>query len=652
MRKALSLFLFLFVLSFSLFAQYNKRYMYYMGQNAILNKNYYQAIGLLTNLIETDTMSQEAYFLRAIAKYNLNDIVGAESDFSSAIRVNPVYVEAYQYRAITRSIMGNYNDALKDFQQAITIRPDFYDTYYSRGVTLLLNQQFKDAIKDFDTYLKQDSKSPDAYINRGTAYLMIQDTTSALDNFNAAVKASPRYSDAYVRRGSILILKEEYKKAVEDLDNAIKYDGNNLAAYFNRALAYAYSNQPLKSIDDFSTILAKDSTNALTYFNRALLRSQIGDYNKALEDYNKVVQYSPSNILVYYNRGGLNSKLGDLDNAFSDFSKAIDLYPDFANAYLNRSQIRLLLGDKKGAERDYNTAQAKIKEYNSRYRNNKEEDKFTQYADTSKVLNSLLSFDSKDFRDRDNVKDKNVDIKLLPLYRFSIVADSMQGDRMLENKDVLAFAKEVALPSLWITNRKADITSDSTYYRRDPKASRRAWITDFIAGVREYSLKQYTNSINNYNRAIADNGYNAFLYFNRSSAKCEMIEFISSMEGKEQSLIIGADKTKSLERSKRTFDFKEPLDDINYAISINPYVSYFYYNKGNLLCLSGEMPQAIDAYTKAIETDPSFAEAYYNRGLVQLYLKDSRKGYLDISRAGELGLKEAYLKLRELQDSK
>lgn len=143
MRKVLFLLAFLFIASYSLFAQYNKRYMYYMGQNAIVNKNYYAAIGLLSTLIETDTLSQEAYFLRAIAKYNLNDIVGAENDFSSAIRVNPVYVEAYQYRAITRSIMGNYNDALEDFRNAIAIRPDFYDTYYSRGVTLLLNQQFE-----------------------------------------------------------------------------------------------------------------------------------------------------------------------------------------------------------------------------------------------------------------------------------------------------------------------------------------------------------------------------------------------------------------------------------------------------------------------------------------------------------------------------
>ena len=35
-------------------------------------------------------------------------------------------------------------------------------------------------------------------------------------------------------------------------------------------------------------------------------------------------------------------------------------------------------------------------------------------------------------------------------------------------------------------------------------------------------------------------------------------------------------------------------------------------------------------------------DAYYNRGLVLIYLKDKEKGCIDLSRAGELGVSEAY----------
>ena len=54
------------------------------------------------------------------------------------------------------------------------------------------------------------------------------------------------------------------------------------------------------------------------------------------------------------------------------------------------------------------------------------------------------------------------------------------------------------------------------------------------------------------------------------------------------------------------------------------------------------MSEALEDYTRAIELNPQFGEAYYNRGLIQIYLKDTHKGCLDMSKAGELGIQQAY----------
>jgi hypothetical protein len=54
------------------------------------------------------------------------------------------------------------------------------------------------------------------------------------------------------------------------------------------------------------------------------------------------------------------------------------------------------------------------------------------------------------------------------------------------------------------------------------------------------------------------------------------------------------------------------------------------------------LPEAIDDYSAAIVRYPYFADAYYNRGLIQIYLHDTDKGCLDMSKAGELGIKSAY----------
>ena len=73
-----------------------------------------------------------------------------------------------------------------------------------------------------------------------------------------------------------------------------------------------------------------------------------------------------------------------------------------------------------------------------------------------------------------------------------------------------------------------------------------------------------------------------------------------------------------------------------------PDFPYSYYNLGNLYCLSNDLPEAIVQYTKAIEKYPYIGEAYYNRGLVLIYLRDKEKGCIDLSKAGEMGIGDAY----------
>ena len=40
--------------------------------------------------------------------------------------------------------------------------------------------------------------------------------------------------------------------------------------------------------------------------------------------------------------------------------------------------------------------------------------------------------------------------------------------------------------------------------------------------------------------------------------------------------------------------------------------------------------------------DIDFAEAYFNRGLTYIYIGENEKGLADLSKAGELGIYQAY----------
>ncbi len=655
MRKAVALTLFLLAALLSppkAAAQFNKAYFYYVGREFLIDSRYREAIETLNILLKVDPESYEGYRLRGIAKYNLDDLLGAESDFSMAIEKNPVYTPAYHARAMTRLRLGNYDDALKDFEEAIDLRPDLPYPYYSRGITYLLNQQFDLAIRDFDHFIRQQPRVADAYISRGTSYLHKKDTTAAYENYNAAIRTNRENPDGYNRRGALYMTQQRNPEALTDFNKAIECDSAYLLSYFNRAILYSRMNRPMLSLSDFDKVIELDSTSSLSYFNRALVRSQIGDYNRALDDYNKVALYSPGNVLVYFNRALLYSQLGDLPSAIKDYTKAIELYPDFANAYLGRSNLRYLMKDTKGSREDRNIAEKKISEYRSRL----QDSTFSIWADTSRQFNQLLSFDSKlgsgDFA---KIHYESNPINLLPLFKFTLLhkdtVATIDPKRYYVER-VEDFRTQIGNPLLTLSTRPSDVAPDSLIAADRRIAGRlnaapRDWKALFERGLTQSLIRQYTNAVNNYEKAIALDPSNPMLYINLSTTRSEMIDFVSSIDNGMQRISVDNDPaTRMKGGSTRTYNYDEAIGELNKAAKLMPDFAHIYYNRGNLQALSGNLPEAFDDYSKAIELNPFFAEAYYNRGLVQIFLNDTRKGCLDVSKAGELGVKEAYAVLK------
>ena len=71
-------------------AQYDKDVFFFRGRTALQDGKYAQAIENFNVLARLDSTDYWNFFFRGIAKYNLGDLRGAEKDFNTSIRINPV----------------------------------------------------------------------------------------------------------------------------------------------------------------------------------------------------------------------------------------------------------------------------------------------------------------------------------------------------------------------------------------------------------------------------------------------------------------------------------------------------------------------------------------------------------------------------------
>jgi tetratricopeptide (TPR) repeat protein len=161
--------------------------------------------------------------------------------------------------------------------------------------------------------------------------------------------------------------------------------------------------------------------------------------------------------------------------------------------------------------------------------------------------------------------------------------------------------------------------------RPQPEDKKRLCASYLARAMEEALVQDYSSAIDDITRAILLDSELYFAYFCRANWRYKQLEYKRAM----------GEKTDAA-------DFELMMRDYDYVILHQPDFSFAYYNKANMLCLQKNYLVAINYYTQAIQADSDFAEAYFNRGLTYIYINEIDKGLADLSKAGELGIYQAY----------
>ena len=633
------------------YAQINTDRVLLMGRNALYFEDYVLAIQRFNMVINAKPWLGEPYFYRSLAKYYLEDYQGAEIDCSVALERNPYMCNYYQLRALCRINQARYELASQDYVQALKINPLEKSCWHNLVLSYIELKQYEQADSALDVMIRHWPKVSEQMTLKAQVALLKTDTVAAEKWVDRALELNEYAGNAWSMKSMFQAERKEYAQAEQSLDKAILQSPKAATLYINRALARYNQDNLRGAMSDYDAAIEISPNSYLAHYNRGLLRANVGEDNLAIEDLNFVLNVEPDNTIVLYNRALLLDNIGDYKGAIRDISAVIKDYPEFWEGYRKRAEIRRKIGDVYGAERDeFKILKAQMAVASGTYKSSgktrkKSEHNIDDYdklveEDTHEQDNQYVS------EYRGKVQNKQSELKPEPLYIFTYYKNP--SDVRL----YVAYSKELdklntrsILPStLYLTCDEGNMTESQLNAHMASIAEVSSAIESkgvvkellFKRALDYYHVRDFENGIADMDTYVLKYGDDVLSLMLRAQCRYAQLE-VSSTTAQAADLRLG---------------YLMVMQDYNRALDLQPQSPYLHYNLGCMMIKLADYVGAINAFSKAIELDSHFPDAYYSRGVAYILSGKLSEGLSDLSQAGEYGLYSAYNLIKRYANEK
>lgn len=646
------LFILLLVASTFVGAQINTNRVLDNGRNALYFEDYVLSIQYFNKVIALRPQLTEPYYYRAVAKLRLEDYVGAEADCSQALSLNPYQPSVLYARGFARKRLQKNTEALEDFNKALEFDAQNSDYLINRIEVYEQLKEYDKALVDIESLLAKKTKfSKPLLLEKCQIQLQQKDSVAAFETIQKAISQDSAYADFYSVRAFIYLQKTEDTKALADYNKAIGLKSENIGTYINRGILNYRTKNYKGALADYDRAVELDSSNTQALFNRGLLRTEVGDLNNAMADFNLLLEQDSKHDDARYQRALLAKNLREYKLALSDFNQLTEKHPNFAPAYFGKADVYDALG---------NTRQAAIQRYRaqklmeSKPKDEKSElntqaqiaqaetgikNRANNFGDLTDNITSSSRYDDKI---RGQIQNQLADAKLKKNYKLSFYAPN-DNLRKQNNYTLLLqeFNKKQACNVL-ITNEDAPLTQEliEQHIKQisllDEKINSNPTAELYLErAINQSMLLNIDNAIEDLNKSISLNKNNTLAYFCRANLRHKLLELELKQDKKDNEVKLDGEKFKQMLSQLI-------LSDYDHTLALQPDFRFAYLNRANTCVLIRNNAEAIQNYTQAIAVNKNFAEAYFNRGLVLLNMGEQEKAIADLSKAGELGIYQAY----------
>ncbi len=673
--RLIALLISLFATSSVTKAQVNTDQVIRVGQNALYFEDYMLSIQYFNQVIRAKPYLARPYFLRSVAKINLEDYAGAEADASKAIELNPFLTDAWEARGVARQNLGKDRLAIDDYRHALDLLPRNRQIMYNMAIAQQQVKDFEDADSTFKQLLRHYPGFANGYLGRAILRLQQADTVAALKDIDKTLELNRNSVNAYIIRADIAInSNRDFKAALADMNEAIKLQPRMVGLYINRAFLRYNLDDYFGAMADYDYAIELEPLNATALFNRGILLAEVNANDRALSDFSKVLDLNPDDYRALYNRAIIYGRKADYTAGTADINRVIEAFPDFPGALYLRGDFARRSGNLVSAKRDFDKALALAKAATPNSEASTAVEIAAKNGDgdgdvppelVSKRFASLLTVDNnarieEEYNNsaiRGHVQDRKLAIELQPMMELSYYASPSElrpGSYYIKEVDDLNSSRMlrfVIVVTSALPNLDEEIFSrhfKSIDYYNSYLATHQPRAIDYIGRALDFmTVRDYDAARSDLAKALELTPDYPLAYLLNAQADYHSYELLT----KSGSLTTdGSPVDPSSRGAIRRKLLDDALEGYDKAINLSPRMAPAWYNKGNILVEIQDYDHAIEAYTKAIDLKSDMGEAYFNRGYVHLKLGNKRAGIEDLSKAGELGIVGAYNLIKRISN--
>jgi tetratricopeptide (TPR) repeat protein len=262
--------------------------------------------------------------------------VDAESEFRTAVRLDPQNSDLHFNLGCALDLNGNSEGAIAEYRRALRLNPESDHAHFNLGSVLGGKGDWDGEIAEEREALRLDPDNDYAHFNLAMALAHKGDREGEVAEFREALRLNPANETVHVYLGTALGFgyKGDWDGAIAECREALRLEPKDDQAHVCLGSALEGKGDSDGAVAEYREALNLNPTNDLAH---AYLGWELGqncewdtarcDWDAAVEEERQALRLNPNSAFAHYHLGVAIEKKGDQQGALQEFRAAYELDP-------------------------------------------------------------------------------------------------------------------------------------------------------------------------------------------------------------------------------------------------------------------------------------------------------------------------------------